>query len=113
MADAFDLMLGKALGPTRRDPDRGFVRQVQARIALEDRLSALRSAALRRIALETLAVVGVGAGLLWLGRAPHVAGFVTASPWLAAGAMMAGFGLLVGVLTSRAAASGGLRPIGR
>ena len=113
MSDEFDRFLANALAPAQRDPDRGFLGQVQARIALEDRLSGARASAIRRIGLETLAVLGVGAGLLWLSRAPEVAGFVADMPWLAAGTMMAGFGLLVTVLTSRGAGSPGLGPARR
>jgi hypothetical protein len=95
MADEFERFLAEALSPAARAPDRSFVSRVQARIALDERLRHERSAMLRTLAIEVLAIAAVGAGLVWLTQAKPVAGFFADSPAVALAALILGFGFLV------------------
>ena len=101
MTDEFDRYLARALAPAERDPDRRFVARVQATIALDERFRTERRATLSALAIEVGALLMVAAGLVWLGQAPAVAGFADESPWLALAALLAGFSLLVVLLSSR------------
>lgn len=101
MADEFDRFLQQALAPAERDEDHSFVARVQAAIALEERFRIGRKVALRRFALELVALAAVTAALLWAGRAPAVAGWVDESPWLAALVLMIGFGTLIALFGTK------------
>lgn len=85
MADEFDAFLAHALSPEPRPADRGFIARVNARVALDRRLRAERSAMFRRVGREALALAAIAGGLLWLGRAAPIADFAAESP----GAMLA------------------------
>ena len=101
MTDPFDRFLAAALAPEERDPDREFVARVQAHVRLEEYLRGQRRSALRRLAVESLGLLFVAAGLIWLGRAAPVAGFFAESPGLALAGLLAGFGLLVFLFSSQ------------
>ena len=95
VTDQFDRFLAEALAPEAREPDRIFVARVQAGIALERQLRAERRSLFRRVGVETIAIAAVALALLWLGRAPPVAGFVTDSPAIALVGLLSVFSLLV------------------
>jgi hypothetical protein len=99
MTDPFDSFLAAALAPPNRSPDRQFVGQVQARIALEDRLRAVRRAGLRRFALEALALCAVAGGLLTFLRSEAVATLAGQLPGVTLLGLLAAFGLLVALLS--------------
>jgi hypothetical protein len=94
MTDPFDSFLAAALAPPNRSPDRQFVGQVQARIALEDRLRAVRRAGLRRFAREALALFAVAGGLLTFLRSEAVATLAGQLPGVTLLRLLAAFGLL-------------------
>jgi hypothetical protein len=102
MADDFDVFLRDALAPPARGPDRRFVARVQTTIVLEERMHAERRALLRQLGMQMLAVATIAAGLLWLGRAPAVAGFFERRPEIALSALLAGFTLMVVLVGSQA-----------
>lgn len=95
MSDDFDLFLREALAPPERGPDRPFVARVETLVVLEERLQAEGRGLFHQLAMQVLAIAAVAAGLLWLGRAPAVAGFVESSPAIALSALLAGFTLLI------------------
>jgi hypothetical protein len=103
MADAFDAFLTAALQPPESSPDRQFVARVQARIALEERFSQQRRAAVGTFAKQLLALGALASGLWWLGRAAPVASWRTDSPALALAMLLTGFAFFLGlvVLQSR------------
>lgn len=101
MSDEFERFLEDALAPDARPPDRMFVARVQARIALDERLDAERRGMLRQLAVQTAALAGVAAGLLWLGRAEAVDRFFADSPSLALCALLSLFALLLVVFSSQ------------
>ena len=109
MADRFDRFFAEALAPPAGEPDSAFVRAVQTRIALEQRLARERSVHWRRLAVQILALVAVAGGLAWLGRAPMVAGLGVESPALVLAALVSGFGFLVAVLAAAAAPAPSIR----
>ena len=100
MTDEFDRFLAAALHVPEREPDRLFVRSVQARIALDERLSGQRAVELRRLAIQVVAVAAVAAGVLWLVRSPTIAQFGADSPAVVLAALLAGFSFLVALLAS-------------
>ena len=95
MADDFELYLAQALAPEEREPDRAFVRHVQAQVALDRRFRAERRAILRQLGLEAVGLGAITGGLLWLGRAAPVADFFSDSPALALAGLLSGFALLL------------------
>lgn len=95
MTDPFDRFLAEALAPDERDPDREFVTRVQAHIRLEEYLRGQRRSALRRLGVESLGLLFVAAGLVWLGRAEPVANFFADSPAVALALLLVAFALLV------------------
>jgi cytochrome bd-type quinol oxidase subunit 2 len=101
MADEFDRVLRDGLAPAEREEDHLFVARVQAAISIEERLRLERRAVVRNLALQLLALAAVAAALLWIGRAPAVSTMMADSPWLAALVLIAGFGVLVALLTAR------------
>jgi len=103
MADEFDRFLEQALSPEERDEDHLFVARVQAAIRIEERLKLERRAMVRHLALELVALAAVAAAAMWVGRAPAVAAMMTDSPWHAALILLTGFGILVALLSARAA----------
>jgi hypothetical protein len=100
MADEFDRFLAAGLAVPERDPDRGFVRIVQARIALEQRLAAERSALLRGLAVQVGALAALAAGMLLIARAPAVADFTAQSPAVALAGLLAGFSLWIALIAA-------------
>ena len=105
MADEFDLFLSDALAPPDRDPDRSFVRRVQARIAVEDRLRAERTALLSGLLLKLCALAAFAGALLWLSRSPAVAELAAESPAILLAALLIAFSLLMVLLGTRSAGS--------
>jgi polyferredoxin len=100
MTDDFDRMLGAALAPPVRDPDAAFAMRVRALCILDAKLVRERRAALRLLFVQLLALIAVGAGLAWLGRAPAIADLASASPALVMTVLLAGFALLVIVMAA-------------
>ena len=100
MTDEFDDFLARKLAPPGRDPDRAFVRRVQTRITLDQRLVAERSALLRGLAMKLGALAVLATGLLMLARAPALADLATDFPAVALAGVLAGFGLLVALLAA-------------
>ena len=109
MADDFDRFLADSLAPPKRGADWAFVRLVQARIVLDDRLSAERRALLSGLLLKILALAAFAAGLLWVGRSPDVTGLAADSPAILLALLLGGFGFLVLLLSVDKADAGGLR----
>lgn len=100
MTDEFDRFLAAALAAPEREPDRRFVRSVQARIALDQRLSAQRAVELRRLGIQVAGVAAVAAALLWLTRSPNIAQLSADSPEILLAALLTGFSFLVALLAS-------------
>jgi len=94
MADDFELYLAEALTPEEREPDRAFVRRVQAQLALDQRFRTERQAILRQLGVQAAGIGAVAGGLLWLARAAPVAAFVADSPAVALAGMLTSFALL-------------------
>lgn len=105
MTDEFGRFLEAALAPPDRLPDRKFVARVQAGIALEERLAAQRSALIRDLLVQLIALGAVAVGLWWIGRAAPVASWFSQSPAAGLAILLALFSLLVVLL--------GRRPDGR
>ncbi len=99
MADDFEHFLSAALAPEERWPDREFVARVQARIALEERFAAERSAIGAKLGIELLALIGVAAGLVWLARAPAITNLASESPALTLAILLTGFALLTALFS--------------
>lgn len=102
MSDSFDDVLGEALAPPHREPDRAFVARVHARVLLDEAIRAQRRGALHRLSLQLIALLAVGAAFVLLSRSPEVAAFVAESPAVVLTALIALFSMLIGVFTSRA-----------
>jgi hypothetical protein len=105
MDDGFDLFLRDALAPPVRPPDRDFVARVQRKVALDRLWRAQRRAALVRLGQEVLALAAVAAALIWIGRAPPIRGFATASPAAALATALFLFALLLLPLAVRSVPS--------
>ena len=101
MADEFESFLAEALAPPDRHPDRRFVGQVQARIALEARLDAERRSIVQRLGLELIALIAFAGGLVWAARTEPVMAIASQSPWVLIGGLLAVFGLVVLAIASR------------
>lgn len=101
MVDAFESLLSEALSPPKRDSDHRFVARVQAHIAIEDRLRAARSAELRELGLQALALFAVAAGLLMLLRSAEVSRIAGQVPGVALLGLLCAFALLVALLSAR------------
>ena len=99
MADAFDSFLATALAPAERPADREFVSSVHARIMLEDRLDAERSALVGGLVTQLVALLAVAAAVLVIGRSAAIEDFFARTPALGLAILIAAFGLLVGLLT--------------
>jgi hypothetical protein len=101
MADKFDRFLASALAPSDRLPDRRFVAQVQARIALEDRLGAQHRRVVGALIKQMVALATVAAAVWWVGRAGPVASWLGESPEFGLLILLTGFASLVGILSIR------------
>src|SRR5213075_2160498 len=95
MTDDFDRSLAAALAPPERLPDRKFVAQVQAFIALEDRLAAERRALAAGLATQLAGLLAVAAGIWVLSRVEPVAGLFAQSPAVGLAILLALFGFVV------------------
>jgi hypothetical protein len=100
VADEFNIFLREALAPAARDEDHLFVGRVQGAVRLDDQLRAERSNIVRTLLLQLLALAGVAAAVLWVGRAPAVAA-IAESPWLLELLLTGLFGLVVALLAGR------------
>ena len=109
MAEPFDRFLADALAPEAREPDRKFVAQVQARIALEERLAAARRSILYALGTGIAGVLAVAAGLLWLAQSVAVTRFFAESPGVSVSALLAGFALLLVLFSSGQSQSNGFK----
>jgi hypothetical protein len=104
MADDFDRFLANALSPPERDGDRVFVSRVQARIAIEQRFATQRRFLVRGLEQQFLALLAVGGGAWWLGRAAPIAAWAGESPAAALAILIGMFMFLVAVVTARTGA---------
>ena len=108
MADEFDRFLKSALAPPERMPDRKFVARVQAGVGLEERLASQKSALVRDLLTQLVALAAVAAGLWFIGRAEPVASWFTQSPAAGLAILLVGFGSLVALLGQRPLRGGAL-----
>ena len=106
--DDFDAFLARALAPTERDEDHGFVARVQQRIRIDETLRAARAAIFKRLAVEIAALAAVAAGLLWFAGSDGAAAIAAESPAPVLAGLIASFMSLVWLL-----APGAVRPTGR
>lgn len=95
MTDEFERFLAAALSPAEREPDLAFVRRVQARIALDERLAAERRAMLSALALKSVAIAVFAAALAWFGRSPAVGELAADAPAILLAILLAGFSFLL------------------
>src|SRR5215211_4797851 len=98
MAEDFDLWLKDSLAPEERDPDRQFTAKVRALVALDEQYRAASRASLRRLGVEALALGATALGAAVLAR--QFAGPISDAPEVAVTALLAGFAMLV-LLISR------------
>ena len=110
MADDFERFLAAVLSPPERGADRAFVSRVQIQIAIDERFAAQRRLLIRSLAQQLVALLAVGAGAWWLGKAAPIAAWAGESPAMALGAFIAMFMFLAAVVTLRTG-SGQLRNI--
>ena len=101
MAEDFDRFLAEALSPPGREVDRSFVVRVQAQIAMEERFAAQRRLLMLNLAQQLVALMAVGAGAWWLGKAAPIAAWAGDSPAAALATFMAMFMFLAAVVTLR------------
>jgi len=101
MAEDFDRFIASALAPPERAPDRQFVAQIQAGIALERRLDEERRAMIVRLAEQLVGLLAVAAAVWLIGRTPLAAGWFAESPAIGLAALLSGFAFVVGVLSLR------------
>lgn len=101
MADEFNAFLREALAPPPGDEDHLFVARVHGAVRLEEQLRAERSGIVRSLLLQLLALAAVAAALLLVGRAPAGAALAGESPWMVALILVAGFSLLLVLMTAR------------
>jgi hypothetical protein len=101
MNEEFDDFLVSALAPPGRDPDRHFVRQVQARVLLEEYLEARQRSVLAGLARQLAVLVVVAVPMWWLSRAAPIAFWLAESPALTLASLLTGFLFLVAMLTVR------------
>ena len=113
MADDFDRWLKANLEPAERDPDRLFAARVRATVMLDERLRAQARATRRRLALEALALGATAVGAVLLARLPQFAGAISEAPEIAVVALLAGFALLVLLMSRDAPGRAGLAGLSR
>lgn len=101
MTDDFDRFLGSSLVPAARDPDRRFVQQVQARIALEQRLAAERRALTADLLKQLASLIAIAAGILCISRSEAVTGMFFEAPALVLAVLLAAFALIVALIAMR------------
>ena len=77
-----DILLGEALAPPEGPADRGFVLRVERSVAEEERYRKWRSAFLRQLATEALALSALGASFALIARVPMVEAALTDAPGL-------------------------------
>lgn len=77
-----DRLLGEALAPPERPADRGFVLRVERAVAEDERYRKWRSAFLRRLFTEALALAAVGGSFAFIAQVPAVREALTAAPGL-------------------------------
>ena len=77
-----DILLGEALAPPEGPADRGFVLRVERSVAEEERFRKWRSALLRQLATEALALAALGASFALIARVPMVEAVLTDEPGL-------------------------------
>ena len=80
--EELDILLSEALAPPERPADRGFVLRVERSVAEEERYRKWRSAFLRQLATEALALAAVGASFALIARVPMVEAVLTDEPGL-------------------------------
>lgn len=100
MADDFERFLATALSPPERTADRAFVSRVQSQIALEERFAAQRRLLIRSLAQQLIALLAVGAGAWWLGKAAPITAWASESPAAALAILIVMFMFLAAIVTS-------------
>lgn len=80
MTDPFDTLLGDALAPPNRAPDRSFIKRVDGAIAAAERMHAWRRRILRAAASEALVLGALASSALALARLPDVGALLETSP---------------------------------
>ena len=83
-----DILLGEALAPPEGPADRGFVLRVERVVAEEQRYRKWRSAFLRQLATEALALAALGGSFAVIARVPMVEALLTDAPGLIWAAMV-------------------------
>ena len=99
MADAFEDMLSTMLAPPERTADRKFVAKVQARIMLDERLSAERRMMVDALTRQVVAVIAVAAAVWWLGRAGFIAMHVAEAPAVSLAILLGLFACFVALIS--------------
>ena len=101
MSRDFDHFLASALAPASRDPDRRFVLRLQARIALEERLSAERRSLKVDLLKQLAALLAVAAGIFCIARSAAVTSLFFEAPALVLALLLAAFALVVALIGMR------------
>jgi hypothetical protein len=79
----FDALLGEALAPPVRPPDRIFVARTEAMVAEAARFERWRRRALRQFASEVLVVGALAAAAVTVARAPLAQTMLSQAPFVA------------------------------
>ena len=95
MIDDFDAFLSNALSPPDGEPDRAFVRRVQAQIRLADHLRAERRGLLKMFVIQSIGIAAIAGALFWLLRSPFLANFASEWPALLLLSMLSLFSLVL------------------
>ena len=99
MPEDFDRFIASALSAPERAPDRRFVRLVESRIAMEQRLEGERRAMLGKLVQQLVALSAVAAALCWGVRAPLLASLFAESPGIGLAILLAVFAFVIALLT--------------
>lgn len=110
MADGFDQFLTDAVAPAERQPDRRFVRSVQARIALEAQLASERRAMVVDLLAQLAALAAIAGSIIWFSRNAAVADWLAQSPSLALAILFVAFAFVLAMVSSRPASAAFARP---
>jgi hypothetical protein len=101
MADAFDQFLTGALAPAARQPDRQFVRSLQARIALEEQRASERRSLAASFLKQLAALAAVAAAVIWFARHAAVADWLAQSPAVALTILVVAFSFVLALVSIR------------
>jgi hypothetical protein len=101
MTDDFDRFLASALAPAGREPDRRFVRLVQARIALEERLAAERHSLTLDLLKQLAGLLAIAAAIFCITRSAPVVDLFAEAPALVLAVLLTAFALLIALMGMR------------